>query len=143
MTTDPRATYDPESDAIGIYFRPDGAKPGDSAEVAPGLTLDYDAHNRVVGVEILGVRDLLATGRTPPPDGSHLAPYAGRPDELRAALEAYVVAFNGEHAPFLRDVEDAEEVAVATAMLRHAVTKKRPLGWWQIMAALGHPSPSA
>ncbi len=57
-----RASYDPEADAIGIYFAPDGAKYAESEEVAPGLTLDFDADGKVIGVEILGVRRFLAVG---------------------------------------------------------------------------------
>jgi uncharacterized protein YuzE len=56
------ATYDPEADAIGISFRADNAEYRDSAEVAPGLTLDFDTAGRVIGVEILGVKRFLADG---------------------------------------------------------------------------------
>lgn len=62
MTPKANATYDPEADAIGIHFAPEGANYVESEEVAPGLTLDYDAEGRVIGVEILGVRRLLAEG---------------------------------------------------------------------------------
>lgn len=58
-----KATYDREADVIGIYFRETGAEYRDSQEVAPGLTLDFDTQGRVIGVEILGVRQFLATGR--------------------------------------------------------------------------------
>jgi len=57
-----RASYDPEADAIGVYFKPDGAEYDDSEEVAPGVILDYDKAGRVIGVELLGVRELLAKG---------------------------------------------------------------------------------
>jgi uncharacterized protein YuzE len=65
----PRATYDREADAIGIYFRPDGAEYDASEEVAPGLVLDYDTTGRVIGVEILGVARLLAAGTIVAPEG--------------------------------------------------------------------------
>ena len=61
-----RATFDPEADAIGIYFAPDGATYDASEEVAPGLTLDFDLNGNVIGVEITGVRAFLATRSIPP-----------------------------------------------------------------------------
>jgi uncharacterized protein YuzE len=39
----------------------------DSAEVQPGIVLDYDANNQVVGVEILRVKE-----RVPAADLKHL-----------------------------------------------------------------------
>lgn len=43
--------FDPESDAL--YFRLDDSKIVDSEEVKPGVVLDFNEHNQVVGVEIL------------------------------------------------------------------------------------------
>lgn len=63
-----RAHYDPEADAIGIYFAPEGAEYVESEEVAPGLTLDFDADGKVIGVELLGVRRLLAERSLPASD---------------------------------------------------------------------------
>jgi uncharacterized protein YuzE len=60
--TKPTATYDPEVDAISVRFAPEGAHYVESEEVAPGVVLDYDTDGRVIGVELLYVRDLLATG---------------------------------------------------------------------------------
>jgi len=60
MTTKAEASYDPQADAIGIYFAPDGAEYADSEEVAPGIVLDYDRDGRVIGVELLYVRQFLA-----------------------------------------------------------------------------------
>lgn len=57
-----RASYDPEADAIGVYFKPEGAEYEDSEEIAPGVVLDYDKQGRVIGVELLYVRELLAKG---------------------------------------------------------------------------------
>ncbi len=57
------ATYDPEADAISVRFAPPGTTYAESEEVAPGVVLDFDADGRVIGVELLYVRDLLATGR--------------------------------------------------------------------------------
>ncbi|HUB15920.1 MAG TPA: DUF2283 domain-containing protein [Acetobacteraceae bacterium] len=59
----PSATDDPEVDAIAIRFAPEGARHVGRDEVAPGLVLDYDAQGRVIGIELLYVRELLATGR--------------------------------------------------------------------------------
>jgi uncharacterized protein YuzE len=61
--TKPTATYDPEVDAIAVRFAPEGAHYVESEEVAPGVVLDYDDQGRVIGIELLYVRDLLATGR--------------------------------------------------------------------------------
>lgn len=73
MTRKPRATYDREADAIGVYFAPDGAGYVESEEVAPGLTLDYDADGHVIGVELLYVSKLLATGSTDEQAGERAA----------------------------------------------------------------------
>lgn len=60
-----KASYDPEADAIGIYFAPEGAVYEESEEILPGLTLDFDADGKVIGVEILGVRQFLADRTLP------------------------------------------------------------------------------
>jgi uncharacterized protein YuzE len=44
---------DRKNDAL--YFRLDESTVVDSEEVKPGVILDYDAKNNVVGVEILGL----------------------------------------------------------------------------------------
>lgn len=44
---------DRENDAL--YFRLDEAAVVESEEVQPGVILDFDKENRVVGVEILGI----------------------------------------------------------------------------------------
>jgi uncharacterized protein YuzE len=44
---------DGKNDAL--YFRLDESTVVDSEEVKPGVILDYDAKNNVVGVEILGL----------------------------------------------------------------------------------------
>ena len=44
---------DPEADAL--YLRLDDSRIIDSEEVAPGVVLDYNEQNQVVGVEILGL----------------------------------------------------------------------------------------
>lgn len=46
--------YDSEVDAA--YIKLTNAEVADSEEVRPGVVVDYDAQDRVVGVEILHVR---------------------------------------------------------------------------------------
>lgn len=57
--------YDEKSDAL--YLRLDDSKIIESAEVQPGIVLDYNASNQVVGVEILRVKE-----RVPAADLKHL-----------------------------------------------------------------------
>ena len=47
--------YDQKTDAL--YLRLDDSKIIESAEVLPGIVLDFDANNQVVGVEILRVKE--------------------------------------------------------------------------------------
>ncbi len=47
--------YDQKTDAL--YLRLDDSKIIESAEVQPGIVLDFDASNQVVGVEILRVKE--------------------------------------------------------------------------------------
>lgn len=49
-----RMTVDKEADAL--YIRFDEAKIVESEEVGDGIILDFDATGRVVGFEMLGVR---------------------------------------------------------------------------------------
>ena len=44
---------DHKNDAL--YFRLDESAIVDSEEMSPGVILDYDANNNVVGIEILGL----------------------------------------------------------------------------------------
>jgi uncharacterized protein YuzE len=53
-------TYDPDADAA--YVTLSGAAVKDSAEVSPGVVLDYDEAGRVVGIELLNARKHLAPG---------------------------------------------------------------------------------
>lgn len=48
-----RVHFDQESDAL--YFRLDDSKIVESEEVKPGIVLDFNEQNQVVGVEILDV----------------------------------------------------------------------------------------
>jgi hypothetical protein len=123
---------------MSIRFAPPGST-WEGSEVAPGLILDYDQFNRVVGVEILGVRDLLATGRTPQARVADPAPY--EPPPLQAALGRYARAFPEAGLPFVLGIHAAEGAVVAVALLDWAVVRGRPLSWWQIMDALGIQQP--
>ncbi len=48
-----RLRVDHKNDAI--YFRLDESAIVDSEEIKPGVILDYDANDNVVGIELLGV----------------------------------------------------------------------------------------
>lgn len=48
-----RLRVDRQNDAL--YFRLDESAVVDSEEIRPGVILDYDANDNVVGVEILGL----------------------------------------------------------------------------------------
>jgi uncharacterized protein YuzE len=47
--------FDERADAI--YLRLDDSKIIESEEVSPGIVLDFNEHNQVVGIEILNVKD--------------------------------------------------------------------------------------
>ena len=47
--------FDEKADAL--YLRLDDSKIVESEEVSPGIVLDFNEKNQVVGVEILGVTD--------------------------------------------------------------------------------------
>lgn len=57
--------YDSQADAAYVQFSE--AEVQDSEEVRPGVVVDYDAQDRVVGIEILHVRK-----ERPDIDVSHL-----------------------------------------------------------------------
>ena len=48
-----RLHVDKEADAL--YLRLDDSKIIESEEVSPGVVLDYDEHNQVVGIEMLNL----------------------------------------------------------------------------------------
>jgi uncharacterized protein YuzE len=58
-----KQSYDPEADALYVRFA-EGRVEG-SEEVAPGIILDYDENNRLVGLEVLGAREKMAAGAVP------------------------------------------------------------------------------
>jgi len=53
-----RLKIDKENDAL--YFRLDEAEIFDSEEVQPGVILDFNKENRVVGIEILNLSTRVA-----------------------------------------------------------------------------------
>jgi len=55
-----RTSYDPEADAMFVWFGPEGAKSVETEEVAPGIMLDFDERGDVIGVEILYVSQRMA-----------------------------------------------------------------------------------
>ena len=48
-----KLTVDPAADAL--YLTLGDAEIADSEQVAPGVVLDYDVHDNVVGVELLNI----------------------------------------------------------------------------------------
>ena len=58
-----RTSYDPDADAMFVWFAPEGTKSVTMQEVAPGILLDFDAAGNVIGIEVLDVRERLAERR--------------------------------------------------------------------------------
>ncbi|MDA8249300.1 MAG: DUF2283 domain-containing protein [Rhodospirillales bacterium] len=58
-----RTSYDPETDAMFLFFGPEGVKSARTEEVAPGVLLDFDAAGNLISLEVLDVR---ARTKTPP-----------------------------------------------------------------------------
>ena len=56
-----RLKVDYKTDAL--YFRLDESTIVDSEEIKPGVILDYDAHDNVVGIEILGLTKRVSLDR--------------------------------------------------------------------------------
>jgi len=55
-----RTSYDPEADAMFVWFGPEGVKSVETEEVAPGILLDYDDNGEVIGIEVLDVGRRMA-----------------------------------------------------------------------------------
>jgi uncharacterized protein YuzE len=54
--------FDEEADAI--YLHLDESKVIESEKISPGIVLDFNKHNQIVGIEILNVKDrVLRTDR--------------------------------------------------------------------------------
>ena len=56
-----KTSYDPEADAMFIWLAPESVKSVDTHEVAPGIMLDFDAEGRVIGIEVLDVRNRISS----------------------------------------------------------------------------------
>jgi uncharacterized protein YuzE len=54
-----RTSYDPEADAMFVWFGPEDAKSAGTEEVAPGIMLDFDGDGRVIGIEVLDVSERM------------------------------------------------------------------------------------
>ncbi len=53
-----KTRYDPEVDAL--YVDLSDSATVDSTEIAPGIIVDFDADNRIVGIELLNAKAKLA-----------------------------------------------------------------------------------
>jgi uncharacterized protein YuzE len=61
-----RTSYDPEAEAMFVWFGEAGGKSAGTEEVAPGIMLDFDAEGRMIGIEILDVLSAWCAQRVPP-----------------------------------------------------------------------------
>ena len=46
-----RTSYDPEADAMFLWFGPEGVKSASTEEMSPGIMLDFDSEGRVIGTK--------------------------------------------------------------------------------------------
>ncbi|HEX4184669.1 MAG TPA: DUF2283 domain-containing protein [Stellaceae bacterium] len=51
-----RTNYDPEADVLHIAFGPQGVRSDTSAEVAPGVFVEFDPNGNPIGIEVISVR---------------------------------------------------------------------------------------
>jgi uncharacterized protein YuzE len=58
-----RTSYDPEADAMFLWFGAEGIKSARTEEIAPGVLLDFDEDGRVIGIEVLDVRDRMKSSQ--------------------------------------------------------------------------------
>ena len=56
--------YDPEMDSFSVIFAGKEAR-FQSAEVAPGVILDYDANGQVIGIQVVEVSERMAAQALP------------------------------------------------------------------------------
>ena len=54
-----RITVDKDNDTL--YFRLDETPVAESEEIQPGVIIDYDKNNRVIGMELLNISTRVAT----------------------------------------------------------------------------------
>jgi uncharacterized protein YuzE len=55
-----RTSYDPEADAMFVWFGPEGIKSASTEEVSRGIMLGFDSDGRVIGIEVLDVSEHMA-----------------------------------------------------------------------------------
>jgi uncharacterized protein YuzE len=55
-----KTSYDPLADAMFIWLAPEDAKVAETAEVAPGIVLDYDESGKVIAIEVLDISNRMA-----------------------------------------------------------------------------------
>jgi uncharacterized protein YuzE len=51
--------YDPTRDLLYIWFGTVGTKAAQTTTVAPGVHADFDAHGKLVGLEVLDATEVL------------------------------------------------------------------------------------
>jgi len=54
-----RTSYDPDADAMFVWFGPEGIKSATTEEVSPGIMLDLDSEGQVIGIEVLDVKERM------------------------------------------------------------------------------------
>jgi uncharacterized protein YuzE len=54
-----RTSYDPEADAMFVWFGPKGVQSAGTEEVSPGIMLDFDSDGCVIGIEVLDVNERM------------------------------------------------------------------------------------
>ena len=54
-----KTSYDPEADAMFVWFGQEETKSVETQEVAPGIMLDFDGDGRVIGIEVLDVSERM------------------------------------------------------------------------------------
>lgn len=58
-----KTSYDPEADAMFVWFGPDDRESARTEEVAPGIMLDFDESGRVIGIEVLDVKERMKAAK--------------------------------------------------------------------------------
>jgi uncharacterized protein YuzE len=59
-----KTSYDTEVDALFVWFGAEGAASVHTQEVAPGVTLDFNADGNAISLEVLDVRTRSAKAPT-------------------------------------------------------------------------------
>ena len=58
-----RTSYDPETDAMFVWFGPEGVKSVETQEVSPGIMLDFDSDGQVIGIEVLDLSERMTRAK--------------------------------------------------------------------------------